>query len=690
MKLFLLLLAAFSMAVTSHSQVTLISNNTNLQSGFVFNGKAILISNNDSIWTTDGTSTGTYKLLDNVMYADSGGVVFNNLFFFAGVTTIGAELWKTDGTAAGTQLVKDIIPGTSSSGPTDFMIYNNKVYFTADNATNGRELWTTDGTAAGTQMVKDINAGSTSGLSLNPSFTLAGSYMYFIANDGIHGEEIWKSDGTSAGTSLVADLTAGSTSSNFYWRPFAVLGTGFLFTTITASDFSLNLWNTNGTTEGTALVKNFGANSAALGFYFGADSYYKFNSKVYFTVNSGSSNPQVWVSDGTTAGTVMVKEMDAELWNSITIGNKFYFSGGFSAGGGGIWVSDGTTAGTSLLKDVFPGLSSSFYFNLQPFDFTTGYSDKLFNGKFFFIAVNNTDYQLWITDGTSAGTSKVTDMNSAGGSEIGYALSYYYTSAGLYFTANKGSGVEPWFTNGTVAGTSTVADINPGLESSNPIYLFIYNDKLFLNATNGDNTGTVINTDLYVLTSRATVLPVTLLQFSASKAADAIHLQWLTQAQDNMDYYQVERSIDGANFTSIGRVNAISSYAASQAYSLDDKEALTLNQPILYYRLRLVENNGSYKYSNIVKIDLNNAAFSVTLSPNPVSNTAYVTVNGARKGKLQIDVIDLSGRVIRQLNKAVDNRVIQIPVDVSGLAPGSYLLRIINENNTKVQPFIKQ
>jgi hypothetical protein len=67
-----------------------------------------------------------------------------------------------------------------------------------------------------------------------------------------------------------------------------------------------------------------------------------------------------------------------------------------------------------------------------------------------------------------------------------------------------------------------------------------------------------------------------------------------------------------------------------------------------------------------------------------------VTINGAKNSKLQLEIFDLSGRTIRQLNKAVDGGVIQIPVDVSGLAPGSYLLRIINENNTKVQPFIKQ
>ncbi|MGE5520164.1 MAG: T9SS type A sorting domain-containing protein [Candidatus Dadabacteria bacterium] len=681
----LLLLTAFTMAVTARSQVTLLSNNTNLETGFVLNGKVLLFSKSDSIWTTDGSIDGTYKLLNNIKMADSGFVIHNNQMYFTGVSTLGAELWKTDGTVDGTQLVRDIIPGTSSSGPTDFVIYNNKVYFTANNDINGRELWTTDGSAAGTQMVIDINPGPSPGLPKTPSITLAGNYLYFIANDGLHGNELWKTDGTATGTMIVADVNLGSGSTNFYWQPFAVLGNSLLFTTINESDYSYQVWKTDGTATGTILLKSFGPNSGYLTYFFGEDWYYKFNNKIYFNVSSGTWNPHLWVSDGTVNGTVLVKDIDAMLSNAITVNNHFYFSGGSAATGGGLWISDGTTAGTYILKEIFPNTAADYYLNLQPFDYTNGYSDNLFHGKFFFIAINNTDYQLWISDGTIDGSSKVMDMNTAGGTEITNSLSYYYTAEGLYFTSNNGTGVEPWFTDGTTPGTHIIADINPGTGSSNPNYLFVYNNRLYLNATNGDNS--VVNTDLYVLTGKATVLPVSLLQFSATKMTESVHLQWLTTALENMDYYNIERSVDGANFSTIGRVN---SYATSTSYVFDDRQALTLNQPIFYYRLKLVENNGTYKYSNIVTVDLMNSAFSVTFTPNPVRDNATLNVNGAKSGKMIIEIIDLSGRTLMQLNKTVNGGVIQLPIEVNSLAPGSYMLRITNANNRHVQQFIKQ
>jgi ELWxxDGT repeat protein len=677
MKSILVIVVVLAIAVPGQSQVNLLSNNTNLERGFVLNGKGILISNNDSIWITDGSAAGTYKLLNNVRYADSGLVFYNNQMFFTGVTNIGAELWKTDGTVAETRLVKDIVVGSGNSSPSNYLVFNTKIYFTATDGVHGNELWTTDGTDAGTQLLIDINPGTGSGLSLHPSFTLAGNYMYFIANDGAHGEEIWKTDGTAAGTSMVADITPGLQSTSFEWMSFPVLGNQVLFMSANKTESSLTLWKTDGTTDGTIQVRKF---IADLYHDYPISQYYKFNNKLYFS-NRGEWN--LWVTDGKTEGTSLIKEIHTSLFNAITINNKFYFDGWSMTEPGELWVSDGTVTGTTVFNHVFDGdgMGVPDAFILQPFWSNTPLSVQ----KFFYVVWDASYCQLWIADPSSpARTWKVTDLNQ---NDYYGGFSYYYTSDGLYFTANNGSGVEPWFTNGTSAGTHSVADINPGLGSSNPIYMFIYNDKLFFNANNGDNT--VVNTDLYVLTAKA-VLPVSLVQFTATKATDAIHLQWLTQPEDNIDSYIVERSIDGANFKRIGEVKALDNPGASPSYSLNDKEAYTLNQPILYYRLRMVENNGSFKYSNIVKVDLKNAVFSVTFAPNPVNNIVNLTISGVQKGKLLVDITDLSGRMVRQIIKAVDGGVIQFPLDVSGLATGSYILRIINENNTKVQPFIKQ
>src|SRR5262249_33559215 len=133
----------------------------------------------------------------------------------------GLELWKSDGTANGTVLIKDIVPG---SGGNLYLALlgdiNGRLFFNADDGVHGRELWTSDGTQAGTTLVKDINPGTDS---VNPIIVTslypqvlkdANGLVYLAADDGVHGRELWRTDGTPDGTVLVKDINPGSNSSS--------------------------------------------------------------------------------------------------------------------------------------------------------------------------------------------------------------------------------------------------------------------------------------------------------------------------------------------------------------------------------------------------------------------------------------------------------------------------------------------
>ena len=131
-------------------------------------------------------------------------------------------MWQSDGTAAGTSLVKDINPGRRRLAPdSSFTNFDGKLIFSANDGINGDELWISDGTAPGTTLLKDINPaqgyyyygtyypGPQS--SYPGHFTAVGGTLYFAANDGTDGDELWKTDGTTAGTALVADINPGTT-----------------------------------------------------------------------------------------------------------------------------------------------------------------------------------------------------------------------------------------------------------------------------------------------------------------------------------------------------------------------------------------------------------------------------------------------------------------------------------------------
>jgi len=172
------------------------------------------------LWVTDGTPKGT-TLFKDIYPGEKGALQNQNyhgyplfggrLFFWADDGTHGVELWITDGTPEGTTLLKDIYPGTGRSGPNQITSFGGRLFFSADDGTHGLELWVTDGTPEGTRLFKDINPGNPPAMRTEGSqdFVALGDRLFFAADDGAHGMELWVTDGTPEGTSLVKDLRPG-------------------------------------------------------------------------------------------------------------------------------------------------------------------------------------------------------------------------------------------------------------------------------------------------------------------------------------------------------------------------------------------------------------------------------------------------------------------------------------------------
>lgn len=260
--------------------------------------------NGRELWCTDGTIAGTIMVKDInagisngiTDYFDLTSYVLNGILFFrANDGSTGIELWRSDGTASGTYLVKDISPGASSSGPGGFASVGNILYFTAN---VGSQLWRSDGTDSGTVSLKSFNVvGNLCGYN---------GKLYFSADDNNTGQELWRSNGTPAGTQLLKDLngTVGaSLPCNFHATSNALY-----FMAMTASGWEL--WKTTGTAVSTVMVKDInpgGANSV-ISFY--SDAVIKsIGETIYFGAQDGVNGYQLWKSDGTDSGTVMLTNL---------------------------------------------------------------------------------------------------------------------------------------------------------------------------------------------------------------------------------------------------------------------------------------------------------------------------------------------------------------------------------------------
>src|SRR5262245_12087861 len=154
------------------------------------------------------------------------------------------------------QMVLDINTNTVSSNPSAIVAVGSLAYFTADDGVHGVELWKSDGTAAGTTLVKDINSGSSNNYPAPSNLTNVNGTLFFSAVTVTTGWELWKSDGTAAGTVMVKDINLGSSSGDSSWPSSLTNVNGTLFFTAWNGTTSMELWKSDGTTAGTVMVKD--------------------------------------------------------------------------------------------------------------------------------------------------------------------------------------------------------------------------------------------------------------------------------------------------------------------------------------------------------------------------------------------------------------------------------------------------
>ena len=432
------------------------------------------------LWGSDGTPAGTLPLVSPTPAPYSGFPgdltdVNGTLFFSASDAEHGRELWKSDGSPGGTVLVRDLEPGTAGSSPTQLFGTKTNLFFRAGRTATGHGLYRTDGTDAGTIRLED---------DCPQILGLLGEIVIFVGNDGVHGQEPFRSDGTPAGTFPLGDLTPGLASTTI--AALGALNGSFSFLTLPSDPAGTTLWKTDGTVGGTVSVRPMAghrvwspARAAASG------------SVLVFTCEDEAYRRELWSTDGTAAGTSILlatvplgEAGNHGLGQSLApLGSRIVFWADDGVHGFEPWVTDGTSAGTSLLKDVYPGPAGS-----------SNPAGTASTGATLFFGASDGVHgpELWKTDGTGPGTTLVRDIVPG---PIGSITTETIAAAGheVFFVADdQASGRELWRTNGTAERTAQVADLDPGPGSSaladltgRTVFVAGSGKKLYFTATDG-------------------------------------------------------------------------------------------------------------------------------------------------------------------------------------------------------------
>jgi Secretion system C-terminal sorting domain len=258
---------------------------------------------------------------------------------------------------------------------------------------------------------------------------------------------------------------------------------------------------------------------------------------------------------------------------------------------------------------------------------------------------------------------------TVGGSNCTIALDYTGAATGGTYLAASAKVVDcggsaPFYNNGSVTGTIATGT---GFTSFSP----------------------------FGITSDPIILPVSFINFSGSRTNKGNQLTWITGSEQNSLGFDVERSLDGQSFTKIGFVNTLATGGSSTSnltYTfIDDK----INAgTVQYYRLRQVDKNNQSKYSVIVTIKGEKVAIItiVGIAPNPVQNNLVASISSPTKNLVNLQVVDMMGRILQQQQVTIQEGTNAIPVNVSTLGSGMYFLKAIyaESNQTNTIKFMKQ
>lgn len=390
------------------------------------------------------------------------------------------------------RMVKEFFPGKDNCFINFMGNLKNGFVFSSYSLDKGIEPWISVGTTEGTKMIKDIYPGTGSSLISSSVFT-NDSFVFFVAQES-NRNGLWRTDGTAEGTIFLHKFEYTIPEKHYNELCFH---NGLLYFN-SADNFRNRLWSTDGTVSGTKEVHVF--NDSGM---YNKISLNSWNDQLYIFASDREHGIELWTSDGTDAGTQLLKDIYPGTMGSVMYqrskmlpaGDLLFFSARSSdVEGYELFCTDGTSAGTRLFKDI----NKSPFFSSYP-GLTTGTGDYLF-----FNTLNDSSF-VWITDGSLVNTKPLFKSNADGGINNYIYSVFPYNNQYLMYYYNTNVGTELYLCDNQFDNIKLIKDINPELQNS---YMkdkvFVHNNKAYFLAANSmlgvdiwTTDGTFNNTTVY-------------------------------------------------------------------------------------------------------------------------------------------------------------------------------------------------
>ncbi|WP_415326426.1 T9SS type A sorting domain-containing protein [Chryseobacterium sp. MMS23-Vi53] len=705
---------------------------------------SLVFANNNKLWKSDGTAAGTLSI-NSSAYPNYGNSGINNIFVFKNKLYFDAFL-PNYGYAMLTYNNFDITKLSDSFPELEYAILmkksksnfgdNNYLIF-ATNSTNDYVAF--NGTSL--KLVQNLIYDYDSGYEMSVTDTPDNN---FIINAGSekYGQELFKFNFANGQSSLYEN--ANSTSYSYFIAPQVLNGKLFYFGT---DEFGTGPMVTDGTEIGTSRIKN-DVNTGFINHPVVGGEYIptiQLNNKVYFPCSISGALNSLCVTDGTTAETKMIKNVnpmgeDGSSYDDfpafVRVGNtdKFLFKVDENSFITKQWISDGTEAGTSILnippvyRDNYALLGNKTFYTANDYnqnkrvlmvtdgnqsgthEFYTFTGTKRYssiidysNDKFFFLVIDQIDYwtsksEIWVSDGTIAGTSMVKSMDNPFSTVAAFSANAKVYNGKLYFFALSGNSsngytYNPYISDGTINGTYKLTNnefivTSPLTACGNNIYfssrpdsngfrsVWAYNNNQFnMLYTNNQNSisnflsarsVTCVNNNLYFLSR----------EYQENKII-------VTNGTQN-GTKQIDINANGILSDNTIINMPISSLNTKLYFNAPFKDSNNFN--FFGNELYVMDVSQVTLGTNEISNSHNKIELSILVFPNPAISEINLAATKDDYIK-NVEVYNMGGNMI--INKKQINNS-KTTIDLNNILNGVYLLKIQTEKGSFVKKIIKK